>query len=172
MCTESDVSSCVDFMSIFWHSVTDTFLISHLSEQKVYFLPGSSAILHSRIAKGRKKGDLCNSLWIELLLYYPPDTLRFINQRHCFSLKTPSSVREFGAKNLTYGGKRRLCPPRKQPRALRGLLFMGRRSRELERQRKREKTCLRLMTLFWSHFSFDGEFVWYLSFSTANLDAR
>jgi hypothetical protein len=29
---------------------------------------------------------------------------------------------------------------------------------------KRRKLLLRLMTLFWSHFSFDGEFVWYLSY--------
>jgi len=60
------------------------------------------------LQKEEKKEAICNSLWIELLLYYPPDTLRFINQRHCFSLKTPSTLGAFGAKNLTYGGKRRL----------------------------------------------------------------
>jgi hypothetical protein len=111
--------------------------------QKYIFAPLLGYSSFANCKRRKKKEAICNSLWIERLLYYPPDTLRFINQRHCFSLKTPSTLGAFGAKNLTYGGKRRLRHENSQE-LCGGTLIHGpeiKRARALVRQRKKEKTA-------------------------------
>jgi hypothetical protein len=147
-----------------------------MKKKKYIFSPSPWPFFICELQK-EKKEAICNSLWIELLLYYPPDTLRFINQRHCFSLKTPSTLRAFGAKNLTYGGKRRLRHENSQELCGDSYSWAGDQERALVCANAKRRKLLRLMTLFWSHFSFDGELVRrkrlvFILFSTANLDAR
>lgn len=90
-------------------------------------LPGYSSFAD---CKKVKRGDLLLFVdWTSALLSSRHVEI-YKSAPHCFSLKTPSFRRAFGAKNLTYGGKRRLRHENSQKLCGgRGLLFMGRRSR-------------------------------------------
>lgn len=154
----SDVPSCINLMCIFWHCITNTFFnIALIRTKSLFFahLPGYFSFADS---KRSKKEVICNSLWIELLLYYPPDTLRFINQRRIvFPLKPhPLSVRSVpkiwhmvaNADSAT-----------KTAKSFAGPLIHGPEIKSSCANAKGRKRRLRLMTLFWADFSFDGEFV-------------